>query len=236
MLTTVPRTAAGADCEAAVTRWAECDLGARRGGRGWRTLTLRVPSARDRQVAITVDRGTGGQPQQARAAHLRSRDGRHRLVGAIRVAQRGPPPARRPPVRAYRRSAWPRRPDDRRRRLVRGGDAWATRASRSRFGGLPPGGAAGTPHGTARDQRRVGDHGHAEAEAARHNVGAAIVAPPEEHDGGELLMRTPTASTASSCRRATWCCIRRRACTTSVRLHADRFCSNGPKSRRAVTL
>src|SRR5262245_20304145 len=31
---------------------------------GWRTLTLRLPSPRDRQVAITVDRGTGGQPQK----------------------------------------------------------------------------------------------------------------------------------------------------------------------------
>jgi uncharacterized iron-regulated membrane protein len=31
---------------------------------GWRTLALRVPSARDRQVIVTVDRGTGGQPQQ----------------------------------------------------------------------------------------------------------------------------------------------------------------------------
>ena len=31
---------------------------------GWRTLALRVPSARDRQVIVTVDRGPGGQPQQ----------------------------------------------------------------------------------------------------------------------------------------------------------------------------
>jgi uncharacterized iron-regulated membrane protein len=31
---------------------------------GWRTLALRVPSARDRQVIVTVDRGTGGQPHQ----------------------------------------------------------------------------------------------------------------------------------------------------------------------------
>ena len=30
----------------------------------WRTLTLRVPSARDRQVAITLDHGSGGQPQK----------------------------------------------------------------------------------------------------------------------------------------------------------------------------
>ena len=31
---------------------------------GWETLALRVPSARDRQVIVTVDRGTGGQPQR----------------------------------------------------------------------------------------------------------------------------------------------------------------------------
>jgi uncharacterized iron-regulated membrane protein len=31
---------------------------------GWRTLALRVPSARDRQVIVTVDRGTGGRPHQ----------------------------------------------------------------------------------------------------------------------------------------------------------------------------
>jgi uncharacterized iron-regulated membrane protein len=31
---------------------------------GWQTLALRVPSARDRQVIVTVDRGTGGQPQR----------------------------------------------------------------------------------------------------------------------------------------------------------------------------
>jgi uncharacterized iron-regulated membrane protein len=30
----------------------------------WRTLSLRVPSARDRHVTITVDLGTGGQPQK----------------------------------------------------------------------------------------------------------------------------------------------------------------------------
>jgi uncharacterized iron-regulated membrane protein len=31
---------------------------------GWQTLALRVPSARDRQALVTVDRGTGGQPQR----------------------------------------------------------------------------------------------------------------------------------------------------------------------------
>jgi uncharacterized iron-regulated membrane protein len=30
----------------------------------WRTLTLRIPSTRDRQVVITIDRGAGGQPQR----------------------------------------------------------------------------------------------------------------------------------------------------------------------------
>jgi uncharacterized iron-regulated membrane protein len=31
---------------------------------GWQTLALRVPSARDRRALVTVDRGTGGQPQR----------------------------------------------------------------------------------------------------------------------------------------------------------------------------
>ena len=31
---------------------------------GWRTLSLKVPSPRDRQIVITVDRGTGGQPHR----------------------------------------------------------------------------------------------------------------------------------------------------------------------------
>ena len=39
------------------TVWARAE-----GVDGWQTLALRVPSARDRQVIVTVDRGTGGQP------------------------------------------------------------------------------------------------------------------------------------------------------------------------------
>jgi uncharacterized iron-regulated membrane protein len=44
---------------------------------GWRTLALRVPSPRDRQVTITVDHGTGGQP------HKRAQLTVDRATGAV---------------------------------------------------------------------------------------------------------------------------------------------------------
>jgi uncharacterized iron-regulated membrane protein len=31
---------------------------------GWKAIVLRLPSPRDRQVIVTIDRGTGGQPQE----------------------------------------------------------------------------------------------------------------------------------------------------------------------------
>jgi uncharacterized iron-regulated membrane protein len=47
------------------------------GNEGWRTLALRVPSARDRQVVVTVDHGTGGQP------HRRAQLTLDRATGAV---------------------------------------------------------------------------------------------------------------------------------------------------------
>jgi len=90
---------------------------------GWRTITLRLPTPRDRQVIVTVDSRHGRATAQARSDHSGSSDRCRRRLGAIRVAQPRTTPALDCPVRAYRGSAWPHRPDDRRRRLLRRSDA-----------------------------------------------------------------------------------------------------------------
>jgi uncharacterized iron-regulated membrane protein len=96
-------------------------LVARAGARmpGWRSLTLTIPRSAAAPATFTLDGGMGGEPQKARRASARPRDRARGAVAAVLRVDARTPSAERPALRAHRRSARPRRADDRRHRDAR---------------------------------------------------------------------------------------------------------------------